>query len=370
MSATGALASRSIDREYFINLFIAKLYGLTPAQDDFSTIQKDISLPSLFEGNLDKVKSIFGHTIVHICAMRGLRNILEGLIAYCAQNSIELDLNYKHSVERFSALHLACARADADFAEMLLSHLHGVGVCDQDLLGNTPAHVVSFNVSDVEKREKVLAVLRRYTSSVAVVNNDGKTFEQMERRLLFKPALNALGQTQLHYVNNPKILATVQKSNLRDLKLWVNKGDARCLRTPLMYMTIRSNISAASFLCDLGADVNMGDYRCQTALHYAALLSSPEMFAFLLSKGGDPFQPDKDGNTPESIANRYGRTEIIRLIQQKKEQDVISSFEQLRVDSTSLTAASAASSAAEGAVNRPLSPWPIALLSTFLPASF
>ncbi len=64
----------------------------------------------------------------------------------------------------------------------------------------------------------------------------------------------------------------------------------------------------ARLLLDDGANVNAADHAGLTRLHSAAAVADAAMVQLLLSRGADPGRKTVAGQTPLTLASRYGRT--------------------------------------------------------------
>lgn len=93
-----------------------------------------------------------------------------------------------------------------------------------------------------------------------------------------------------------------------------NKSNA----TALMYAAVLGKPVIARLLIEKGADVNVKHQSGYTALMYAAASESndPEWIKAMLAKGAEAHTQAKDGQTALTLAERKGKSEIVRLLQQ------------------------------------------------------
>ena len=83
--------------------------------------------------------------------------------------------------------------------------------------------------------------------------------------------------------------------------------------TPLMNAVQKRSVEKVAFLLDRGADVNARDRRGFTALHRAAEMGQVEVTKMLLDRGASP-NPEADGHTPRSLAERRKEAKIVALL--------------------------------------------------------
>ena len=83
--------------------------------------------------------------------------------------------------------------------------------------------------------------------------------------------------------------------------------------TPLMNAVQSASIERVAYLLDHGADVNAQDLRGFTALHRAAEMGHLDVLKMLLNRGAAP-NPEAEGHTPRSLAEKRGENEIMRLL--------------------------------------------------------
>lgn len=307
MSLSGPLLSAQSDR------LLYKLSRLSKSKDDFQEIAKDIVILFEHEVDLNEVKNMFGQSIAHVCAMKGLTNILRALVVLCNESKKPLNLLLAHEEESYTPLHLACSRGHTDTAQFILEVTRGEGVQSEDALGMSPAHLVACCVLDVDRKERLLAILHDCSSDFLVKDFNQKTCHEIEKITSFNTVTyqNCLTQNPLHFVNYADLVESKLKTK-QMIEACLNRGDA-FLRTPLMYMAIRNSVEGAKFLCGLKANPANTDYQGRTSLHYAAFFANIELIQVLLEAGADPEQQDKFGVTVAHIAKTLGRRDIVEL---------------------------------------------------------
>lgn len=308
MSLCGPLLSEQSDRLFY------KLSRLSKSKDDFEEVVKDIVVLLEKKIDLNDVRNMFGQSIAHVCAMKGLTKILSGLVALCSEYDKPLNLLISHKKESYTPLHLACSRGHEDTARFILQTTHGEGVEIQDALGMTPAHLVACCVLNVNAKERLLALLQEYSSDFLKKDLTQKTCLEIEKITSFNPVTyqNCLTQNPLHFVNYAEIFASSKIKTKHMIESCLNRGDA-FLRTPLMYMAIRNSVEGTQFLCGLKANPANGDYQGRTSLHYAVFFASTELIQVLLEAGANSEQQDKFGITPAQVAKSLGRRDVSEL---------------------------------------------------------
>ena len=83
--------------------------------------------------------------------------------------------------------------------------------------------------------------------------------------------------------------------------------------TPLMNAVQDGSIETVRFLIDHRADVNARDRRGFTALHRAAEMGHLGVTQLLLDRGASP-NPDAEGHTPRSLADKRNRKDIVAVL--------------------------------------------------------
>lgn len=85
--------------------------------------------------------------------------------------------------------------------------------------------------------------------------------------------------------------------------------------TPLLLACMRGHADAVEALIEVGSNVNATDMNEATALHGAAFYDYLEIAKLLLVAGADPYAPDKQGNTPLSLARDKGFNDVYNLLE-------------------------------------------------------
>src|SRR4029079_2516026 len=129
------------------------LFHLPKSKDDFQEIRDEIVFMIEQNVDLNDVRNIFGQTIAHVCAMRGLTKILNFLVALCAEDSKPLNLLIEHTQESYTPLHLACSRGHEDMAMLILKLTGGKGMQVRDALGMTPVDLAECCVRNAKAKE-------------------------------------------------------------------------------------------------------------------------------------------------------------------------------------------------------------------------
>jgi ankyrin repeat protein len=80
---------------------------------------------------------------------------------------------------------------------------------------------------------------------------------------------------------------------------------------PVSRATQERVLQILKILFDAGATITAYD---KTILHLPAIVGAQEVARFLLARGADPNGSDSEGNTPITLAMRYGRNEMIKLL--------------------------------------------------------
>jgi uncharacterized protein len=84
--------------------------------------------------------------------------------------------------------------------------------------------------------------------------------------------------------------------------------------TPLMLAGMRGKPLCAATMISCGANVHETECNNATALHAAAYNGHIEIARLLLQAGANPQHADKMGNTPVSLAQRTGNTQMQALL--------------------------------------------------------
>jgi ankyrin repeat protein len=141
-------------------------------------------------------------------------------------------------------------------------------------------------------------------------------------KVLEAPQLPPLVGLPQNGAGTPLIYAVIGK-NIEILRLLLEKGVGVNVRnksngTALMYAAVLGESSIARLLLERGADVNVKHQSGYTALMYAAASENidPEWIKAFLAKGAEVHAKAKDGETALTLAEKKGKSEIVRLLQQ------------------------------------------------------
>lgn len=96
--------------------------------------------------------------------------------------------------------------------------------------------------------------------------------------------------------------------------------------TPLMYACINRNLKIVKYLIKNGADVNMQEYKENTALMYASIFGSIEIVEYLLVNGAKTGIQNIGGTTACMFAYKYGNNDIVKLLRKKKNPKLINGY--------------------------------------------
>jgi len=94
---------------------------------------------------------------------------------------------------------------------------------------------------------------------------------------------------------------------------WLEKRD-KYQRTPLHSAARYGAYSAARFLLDRGADINVKDEKGNTPLHLASIYRHDEIIDLLIQHKADVNMLNAQGQAPLSLASLYGNPESIKLL--------------------------------------------------------
>lgn len=119
----------------------------------------------------------------------------------------------------------------------------------------------------------------------------------------------------------PLYLAAFNKND-KIVKLLLNKGadpnraDIEGI-SPLYWAAYTKNDKILKLLLNKGADPNIEDNEGKTPLYWAIYTGNSEATNILLQHGANPNKPDKEGYTPLSIAEKYNKQNIVKIIKKR-----------------------------------------------------
>ena len=125
---------------------------------------------------------------------------------------------------------------------------------------------------------------------------------------------NTQGKTPLYWAAFNK--------NDKIVKLLLNKGadpnraDMEGI-SPLYWAAYTKNNKILELLLAKGADPNIEDEEGKTPLYWAAFTGNSEATKILLQYGANPNKPDIKGDTPLSIAEKFNKKNIVKLINKR-----------------------------------------------------
>lgn len=125
---------------------------------------------------------------------------------------------------------------------------------------------------------------------------------------------NMQGKTPLYWAAFNK--------NDKIVKLLLNKGadpnraDMEGI-SPLYWAAYTQNNKILELLLAKGADPNIEDKEGKTPLYWAAFTGNSGATKILLQYGANPNKPDIKGNTPLSIAEKFNKKDIVKLINKR-----------------------------------------------------
>ena len=131
------------------------------------------------------------------------------------------------------------------------------------------------------------------------------------------------------YEETSPLFAAVRREDIKEVERLIGIDGAVNVtdsigETPLFEAVNKNNSAIIEILLSNKADINARNKAGWTALYYAVLKGNVEMVKLLLEKGTDKGIPDNNKNTPKQIADKKGFTEIAKLLDNYKEDTVLS----------------------------------------------
>jgi ankyrin repeat protein len=123
--------------------------------------------------------------------------------------------------------------------------------------------------------------------------------------------LDKTGRSELHYAanegNSGKVCVLISEGmdvNLKDRNGW----------TPLHFAAQSQSVKSACRLLENGAEVNARDNDGNTPLFRAVYCYTNDgtMIELLRKYGADPYQENNFGNSPISLARRFGKKDVAK----------------------------------------------------------
>lgn len=101
----------------------------------------------------------------------------------------------------------------------------------------------------------------------------------------------------------------------------INAQDSQKSYTPLMYAVANNKLQTARYLIARGADLDIGTYEGQNALHIACKYNHSEMVKLLITAGLDPTQGDHNGTKPLSLLTGNQDVVALQMLSTYKDMD-------------------------------------------------
>ncbi|KPP77962.1 ankyrin repeat and protein kinase domain-containing protein 1-like [Scleropages formosus] len=119
--------------------------------------------------------------------------------------------------------------------------------------------------------------------------------------------------------NNSLLHYTVASGDLESVKKVIELGamvDAQSSRgyTPLIVGVLYKSHEICSLLLKCGANPNLGDSDCWTALHFASQNGDERMVRLLLDRTAEPDSKEKEGWMPLHLAAQNGHENVVRVL--------------------------------------------------------
>ncbi|KAK6831891.1 hypothetical protein RU639_002809 [Aspergillus parasiticus] len=258
-----------------------------------------------------------GVTPVFIAAFTRHNTILQNLIQHRGQ------VNCKTSLEAWTPLHAACARAkEATTVQLLLDH--GAEVDAADSHGNTPLFCAAANGSPA-----IIEILIQYNAQVNATQEHGLTPIHAALAGVHPLAIEALlkhGECNLIsdecvslHGNSPLMIAILIEEYrpvvqpLVKAGVWVNSQNNAGL-APVHLATQSGDVGILELLLGNDAAVNTLTDKGLTPLHIAVSEGKPDIIQLLLDNDAAINALTDEGWTPLHIAVSEGKRDIIQLL--------------------------------------------------------
>ena len=218
-------------------------------------------------------------------------------------------------------LHFAAEEGHVETVRLLLQHT-AINLNQKDFTGRT----AFFRAADNGRREVIEFLLEYKGIEPDAETNDGMTPLQQaifkRDKDIIKLLLDRPDVRVNHRDNNDQTpLWAASGAGDEILEMFLARNDievnlqGRFKETPLYHATKWGGPNSIKMLFDAGADLNIGNWKEQTALGWAAAENKEEVIGNLIKYPGiDINKPEETGRSPLSQASVNGHTKVVRLL--------------------------------------------------------